>query len=72
MDNSCDALIVNLTPFHSPSTDPSAAFEIGFMRALGRLVMVYTKVEGTLIEGTGRYCGGLLRPRKRNTDPLLD
>lgn len=35
---SCDLLIANLTPFRSPSADVGTAFEMGFMRALGRPV----------------------------------
>jgi nucleoside 2-deoxyribosyltransferase len=35
---SCDALIANLTPFRGPSADPGTAYELGFMRALGRPV----------------------------------
>ena len=32
----CDAMIVNLTPFRGPSADVGSAYEMGFMRALGR------------------------------------
>jgi nucleoside 2-deoxyribosyltransferase len=39
---SCDALIANLTPFRGASMDAGTAFEIGFMRALGRPVFGYT------------------------------
>lgn len=39
---SCDALIANLTPFRGASADAGTAFEVGFMRALGRPVMGYT------------------------------
>ena len=37
----CDALIANLTPFRGPSADVGTAFELGFMRALGRPVFGY-------------------------------
>ena len=40
----CDALIANLTPFRGVSMDSGTAFEVGFMRALGRLVLGYTNV----------------------------
>jgi nucleoside 2-deoxyribosyltransferase len=33
---SCDAMIVNLTPFRSPSADVGSACEMGYMRALDR------------------------------------
>jgi nucleoside 2-deoxyribosyltransferase len=40
----CDALIANLTPFRGPSADPGTAYEMGFMRALGRPVFGYANV----------------------------
>jgi nucleoside 2-deoxyribosyltransferase len=40
----CDLLIANLTPFRGVSMDAGSAFEVGFMRALGRPVLGYTKV----------------------------
>ena len=40
----CDALIANLTPFRGVSMDAGTAFEVGFMRALGRPVLGYTNV----------------------------
>jgi nucleoside 2-deoxyribosyltransferase len=39
---SCDGLIANLSPFRGVSMDAGTAFEIGFMRALGRPVLGYT------------------------------
>lgn len=41
---SCDLLIANATPFRGPSMDSGTAFEVGFMRALGRPVLGYTNV----------------------------
>ena len=41
---SCDALIANLTPFRGVSMDCGTAFEVGFVRALGRPVLGYTNV----------------------------
>ena len=38
----CDAMIVNLTPFRGPSADVGSAYEMGFMRALGRPIFAYT------------------------------
>jgi nucleoside 2-deoxyribosyltransferase len=43
---SCDLLIANCTPFRGPSMDVGTAFEIGFMRALGRPVLGYSNVAG--------------------------
>jgi nucleoside 2-deoxyribosyltransferase len=39
---SSDAAIANLTPFRGVSMDAGTAFEVGFMRALGRPVFGYT------------------------------
>jgi nucleoside 2-deoxyribosyltransferase len=39
---SCDGLIANLTPFRGVSADAGTAFEVGFMRALGRPVAGYS------------------------------
>jgi nucleoside 2-deoxyribosyltransferase len=39
---SCVALIANLTPFRGASADCGTAYEVGFMRALGRPVLGYT------------------------------
>lgn len=41
---SCDAVIANLTPFRGISVDSGTAYEVGFMRALGRPVFGYTNV----------------------------
>ncbi len=41
---SCDVLIANLTPFRGVSMDAGTAFEVGYMRALGRPVLGYTNV----------------------------
>lgn len=38
----CAAVIANLTPFRGPSADPGTAYEVGFMRALGRPVFGYS------------------------------
>lgn len=39
---SCDAAIVNLTPYHGPSMDIGTAVELGYMAGLGRLIWGYT------------------------------
>ena len=41
---SADLLVANLTPFRGVSMDSGTAFEVGFMRALGRPVFGYTNV----------------------------
>jgi nucleoside 2-deoxyribosyltransferase len=42
----CDALIANLTPFRGASADLGTAYELGFMRALGRPVLIYSNTPG--------------------------
>jgi nucleoside 2-deoxyribosyltransferase len=42
--HTCAGLIANLTPFRGVSKDAGTAFEVGFMRALGRPVLGYTNV----------------------------
>lgn len=39
---SCDAAIVNLTPFHGPSMDVGSAVELGYMLGLGRILYGYS------------------------------
>ena len=41
---SCDAAIANLTPFRGVSMDAGTAFEVGYMRALGKPVFGYSNV----------------------------
>ncbi len=40
-----DAAIVNLTPWRGPSCEPDAAFEAGFLAALGKPVFGYLNVD---------------------------
>jgi nucleoside 2-deoxyribosyltransferase len=42
--HSADGLIANLTPFRGISMDCGTAFEVGFMRALGRPVLGYSNI----------------------------
>jgi len=37
-----DAVIANLTPFRGPSADVGTVYEVGYARALGRIVFGYT------------------------------
>ena len=43
---SADALIANTTPFRGPSMDAGTAYEVGFMRALGKPTLAYTNATG--------------------------
>ena len=51
----CDLLIANLTPFRGVSMDAGTAFEVGFMRALGRPVLGYTNVTADYRERSEHY-----------------
>jgi nucleoside 2-deoxyribosyltransferase len=48
----CDALIANMTPFRGIGMDAGTAFEMGFMRALGRPVLGYTNARESVLERT--------------------
>ncbi len=39
----CDAMLANVTPFRGPSADVGTAWEMGFMRALGRPVVAWSE-----------------------------
>lgn len=52
---SCDLLIANMTPFRGVSMDSGTAFEIGFMRALGRPVLGYSNVAADLAQRSRSY-----------------
>lgn len=60
---SCDILIANMTPFRGPSMDVGTAFEMGYMRALGRPVFGYTNVEAVYVERVAAFNGGKLNPK---------
>jgi len=59
---SCDCIIANLTPYRGASADVGTAFEVGFMRALGKPCFAYSnnavpffeRVAVTLPEGYPR------------------
>ena len=54
---SCAAIIANLTPFRGPSADVGTAYEIGFMRALGRPVFGYATTAQRFAERTLNWIG---------------
>lgn len=60
---SCDAMIVNVTPFRGPSADVGSAYEMGFMRALGRPVFAYSNDARPFLDRVAGFCGGELRRR---------
>jgi nucleoside 2-deoxyribosyltransferase len=48
----CDAVIANLTPFRGPSADAGTVYEVGFARALGRVVFGYTNCKARFTQRT--------------------
>lgn len=52
---SCDLLIANCTPFRSVSMDAGTAYEVGFMRALGRPVFGYSNIATPFGERSRKY-----------------
>lgn len=52
---SADALIANLTPFRGPSADVGTAYELGFMRALGRPVFGYSTTAAPFTQRSRNY-----------------
>ena len=48
-----DAIIANMTPFRGVSMDVGTAFEIGYVRAQGKLVFAYTN-EASPVDYAGR------------------
>jgi nucleoside 2-deoxyribosyltransferase len=59
----CDAMIVNLTPFRGPSADVGSAYEMGFMRALGRPIFAYSNDSRSFLERIAAFHGGTVRMR---------
>jgi nucleoside 2-deoxyribosyltransferase len=57
---SCDILVANLTPFRGPSADVGTAFEVGFMRALGRPVFGWAATGSRFTERTLAFLGTVL------------
>jgi nucleoside 2-deoxyribosyltransferase len=51
----CDLLIANCTPFRGISMDVGTAFEVGFMRALGRPVLGYANTGFSYAERAAAY-----------------
>jgi nucleoside 2-deoxyribosyltransferase len=66
----CDAMIVNLTPFRGPSADVGSAYEMGFMRALGRAIFAYSNDARPFIDRVAAFCGAVrMRPTGEHEDP---
>ena len=56
--------IVNLTPTRGPSADVGSAYEMGFMRALGRPIFAYSTTPARS-STTAAFCGGKVRRADR-------
>jgi nucleoside 2-deoxyribosyltransferase len=66
----CDAMIVNLTPFRGPSADVGSAYEMGFMRALGRPIFAYSNDARPFLDRVVASCGTVrMRPTGEHEDP---
>ena len=61
MMDRADAIIANITPFRGPHMDPGTAFELGYMVAQGKPVMVYTQAVDSLVDRVSEWSGGLVR-----------
>lgn len=61
----CDGLIANMNPFRGPSMDVGAAFEMGYMTALGKPVVGYTSDQQD-------YAARLAQLHEVFEDPLQD
>lgn len=59
----CNALIANLTPFRGASADPGTAYELGFMRALGRPVLGYSNAAGNFTTRSLSHLHGAVHRR---------
>lgn len=59
---SSDLMIANLTPFRGVSMDAGTAFEVGFMRALGRPVLGYSNARDDFAVRTRLYRSGHHHP----------
>ncbi len=72
-----DAVIANLTPFRGPSADVGTVYEVGFARALGRVVFGYTNSTAPFTQRTLDYAsahgGSIASPGRiwRDGDGLL-
>jgi nucleoside 2-deoxyribosyltransferase len=73
----CDAVIANLTPFRGPSADVGTVYEVGFARALGRVVFGYTNSAAPFtqraLDYASKHGGAIASPGRiwRDGDGLL-
>ncbi len=65
---SCDGIVADMQPFRGPGMDGGTAFEMGFAKALGKLVVGYGLSE-VYLERCRRYYKGLVRDSINEVDP---
>jgi nucleoside 2-deoxyribosyltransferase len=63
--NACDICVAHMTPFRGPSMDVGTAYEMGYMRAQGKLVLGYTNVIGDIAARVAAFFGGADRITQR-------
>ncbi|XHR26879.1 MAG: nucleoside 2-deoxyribosyltransferase [Chthoniobacteraceae bacterium] len=57
MMRGCDIVIANMEPWHGPSMDVGTAYEMGYGRALGKIVLGYTPDRRRFSERVGAFLG---------------
>jgi nucleoside 2-deoxyribosyltransferase len=67
---SCHAVIANLTPFRGVGVDTGTAYEVGFMRGLGKPVFGYSNSHLSFFERIARWDSKPLKARP-DADPTM-
>jgi nucleoside 2-deoxyribosyltransferase/GNAT superfamily N-acetyltransferase len=67
----CDGVLANLTPFRGPSADAGTIYEVGYARALGKVIVAYTEASDTFTERTASWLERLGTPAQRRPDGTL-
>lgn len=70
--DSCDICLAQMTPYRGPSMDVGTAYEMGYMRAQGKLVLGYTNVVGDIAQRTAAGIGGIDKLRRRDSGAMED
>ena len=61
--DACDVIIANMAPFHGPSMDIGTAYEMGYMRAKGKIVLGYSCTREKFFDRVRAFFGGNLQKR---------
>lgn len=67
---SCDAMIANLTPFRGPSANVGSAYEMEYMRPLGRPIFAYCNDTRSLLDRVTAFRGDAIRRRPRGSTKI--